>query len=76
MLEDKIVSIEEVEEGVTVDIEVDGDNLFFVNDILTHNSQLNRYNKRKRNPVGRDQYRKDYRVLFYFLLTILLLSLH
>jgi len=39
----RITSIELVEdEGITVDIEVDGDNLFFANDILTHNSQLNR----------------------------------
>lgn len=39
-LEDEIVSIEPVSEGDTIDIEVDNDNLFFANDILTHNSAV------------------------------------
>ena len=41
---DKIINIEEVDEGMTVDIEVDGDHLFYANNILTHNSQFNRSN--------------------------------
>jgi hypothetical protein len=41
---DEIISIEEVESGDTIDIEVSGDHLFFANDILTHNSQLSRGN--------------------------------
>ena len=41
---DEIIKIEEIEEGDTIDIEVDGDHLFYANDILTHNSQLNRNN--------------------------------
>lgn len=44
MIYDEIVSIEEVDEGITIDIQVTGDNLFFANEILTHNSQLNRGN--------------------------------
>ncbi len=42
MKEEKIISIEELEEGQTIDIQVTGDNLFFANNILTHNSQLQR----------------------------------
>ena len=38
MKTDKIVSIEEIEERESIDIEVDGNHLFFVNEILTHNS--------------------------------------
>ena len=38
MKTDKIVSIEEIEEQKCIDIEVDGNHLFFVNEILTHNS--------------------------------------
>jgi SHS2 domain-containing protein len=39
LIEDKIISIEEVGEKETIDIEVDSeDHLFFANDILTHNS--------------------------------------
>lgn len=41
-LEDEIISIEELDEEYTIDISVDGNNLFFANDILTHNSQTNR----------------------------------
>lgn len=37
---DKIISIEELDEEDTIDIEVDGNNLFLANDILTHNSGL------------------------------------
>ena len=37
MVEDKIVSIELVGEEDTVDISVSGNNLFFANNILTHN---------------------------------------
>lgn len=44
MIEDEIISIEEIDDCMTVDIEVDGDNLFFANNILTHNSQLSRGN--------------------------------
>jgi hypothetical protein len=35
---DEIVSIEKIGVQETIDIEVSGDNLFFANDILTHNS--------------------------------------
>ena len=35
---DEIVSIEELDDDYTIDIEVDGDHLFYANDILTHNS--------------------------------------
>ena len=35
---DEIVSIKKVGEKETIDINVSGDNLFFANDILTHNS--------------------------------------
>jgi len=35
---DKIVNIEEVGEYETIDIHVSGNNLFYANDILTHNS--------------------------------------
>lgn len=35
---DQIVSIEKYKEIETIDIETDGDHLFFVNDVLTHNS--------------------------------------
>ena len=35
---DEIVSIEEIDEKETIDISVSGDNLFYANDILTHNS--------------------------------------
>jgi|TARA_Y100000310_G_scaffold88666_1_gene85733 hypothetical protein len=38
MKTDKIVSIEEIEERKCIDIEVDGNHLFFANEILTHNS--------------------------------------
>ncbi len=38
MIEDEIVSIEEIPLHDTMDIEVDGDHLFMANDILTHNS--------------------------------------
>lgn len=38
MIKDEIVSIEKIEVGKTIDIEVDGNHLFFANDILTHNS--------------------------------------
>jgi hypothetical protein len=38
MNEDEIVSIEEIDDIETMDIEVDGDHLFMANDILTHNS--------------------------------------
>jgi len=41
---DEIINIEVLDEGETIDIEVDGDHLFFANSILTHNSQLNRGN--------------------------------
>lgn len=37
MEKDKIVSIEYVGEADTVDISVSGNNLFYANDILTHN---------------------------------------
>lgn len=36
--QDEIVSIKKVGEKETIDINVSGDNLFFANDILTHNS--------------------------------------
>ena len=35
---DEIVSIKKIGERETIDINVSGDNLFFANDILTHNS--------------------------------------
>jgi len=38
LIEDEIDSIEEIELCETMDIEVDGDRLFFANNILTHNS--------------------------------------
>ena len=38
---DEIVSIEECDEEETLDIQVSGDNLFFANDILTHNCGVN-----------------------------------
>ena len=38
MILDEIVSIRKVGIRRTVDIEVDGDHLFFANGILTHNS--------------------------------------
>jgi hypothetical protein len=39
-LEDEIVSIEEVGEVSTLDLEVTGNNLFYANGILTHNSAI------------------------------------
>lgn len=39
---DKIVEIEQLEDGDTVDIEVDGNHLFYANDILTHNSSYDK----------------------------------
>ncbi len=42
LFEDEIISIEEIEPRKLKDIQVDGNNLFFANDILTHNSQINR----------------------------------
>ena len=38
IIEDEIISIECIGEQELIDIEVGGDNLFFANDILTHNS--------------------------------------
>ena len=38
---DEIVSIEEIGEQNTIDIECDGNQLFFANHILTHNSGIN-----------------------------------
>lgn len=38
---DEIVSINKIGEQETIDITVSGDNLFFANDILTHNSGMN-----------------------------------
>ena len=38
MLLEKIVKIEEIGERNAIDIEVDGNHLFYANDILTHNS--------------------------------------
>ena len=38
---DEIVEIEEIEERETIDIEVDGNHLYYANDILTHNSAYN-----------------------------------
>jgi len=38
MILDEVVSIEKIGIEKTVDIEVDGDHLFYCNDILTHNS--------------------------------------
>jgi len=40
-IEDEIVSIEECGEYETMDIEVEGNHLFYANDILTHNSAYN-----------------------------------
>lgn len=37
---DEIISIEEYNEIETIDITLNGNNLFFANDILTHNSAL------------------------------------
>jgi len=37
---DEIVEIEEIGEQVLIDIEVSGDNLFYANGILTHNSAV------------------------------------
>lgn len=37
---DEIISIEEIDEEYTLDIETDGDHLFFANNILTHNSAV------------------------------------
>lgn len=42
LFEDEIISIEEIEPRYLKDIQVDGNNLFFANEILTHNSQLRR----------------------------------
>ena len=42
LFEDEIVEIEEIDEMGLIDIEVDGDHLFFADDILTHNSQFQR----------------------------------
>jgi len=39
---DEIVDIKYIGTDTTVDIEVDGDNLFYGNGILTHNSQMGR----------------------------------
>jgi len=39
---DEIVDIKYLGNNTTIDIEVDGDHLFFADDILTHNSQFNR----------------------------------
>ena len=41
MLLDEIILIEEIGVVETIDIEVDGDHLFYANDILTHNSAIN-----------------------------------
>src|ERR1035437_135061 len=41
LFEDEIISIDECGEYETMDIEVDGNHLFFANDILTHNSAYN-----------------------------------
>jgi len=38
MIYDEIIAIKKIQQGKTVDITVDGDNLFWCNDILTHNS--------------------------------------
>jgi hypothetical protein len=38
---DEILSIKKIGKRKTVDITVSGDNLFFANDILTHNSGIN-----------------------------------
>ena len=38
---DEIVSITKLEEDYTIDISVSGNNLFFANEILTHNSGVN-----------------------------------
>jgi len=38
---DEIVEIEEIGERETIDIEVDGNHLYYANDILTHNSAYN-----------------------------------
>ena len=38
MILDEIVSIKKIGSKTTVDIEVDGDHLFYCNGILTHNS--------------------------------------
>ena len=38
MIYDEIIKIEEIGIEETIDISVDGNNLFFANDILTHNS--------------------------------------
>ena len=42
IFEDEIISIEEIEPRLLKDIQVGGNKLFFANNILTHNSQLNR----------------------------------
>ncbi len=42
IFEDNIISIEEIEPRILQDVQVSGDHLFFANDILTHNSQINR----------------------------------
>lgn len=39
--DDEIIKIEEYDEIETIDIEVDGNHLFFANRILTHNSSFN-----------------------------------
>ena len=41
---DEIVEIEELDEKDTIDILVSDNNLFFANDILTHNSGFNKDN--------------------------------
>lgn len=38
---DEIISIKKIQPTKTIDITVSGDNLFFANDILTHNSGFN-----------------------------------
>ena len=43
-MEDEIVSIEEIGERETIDICVSHNNLFYANDILTHNSATNESN--------------------------------
>lgn len=42
MILDEIVSIRKVGIKTTIDIEVDGDSLFYCNNILTHNSAAGR----------------------------------
>lgn len=40
LIEDEILTIEEIGEIDTIDINLDGDRLFLANDILTHNSAI------------------------------------